>query len=226
GFNDRVSSGRLLFNQFIFSYSSALKQSLRDFNPKFAQFLTFENYSTPYGGNLRGNLTALRAALYFPGIMKHHSIYFRGGYQTSFNSTDLNIYQFRNRIFKPRGYAYPRDNEFVMFSANYGLPLAYPDIALGPFLNVQRVKTNLFFDVGSGKGRNYFYQPLSNNTTRIYFSDAAANYMSFGAEVTFDVNIMRLLPQFELGVRATYITANRFNNSGSVVEFIIGNIPF
>ncbi len=226
GFNDRVPNGRLLYNQFIFSFSSALKQSVRDFNPKFGQFLTFENYGTPYGGNLTGRLTAIRAAMYFPGLLKHHSFYFRAGYQTSFNSTDQNVYQFRNRIFKPRGYAYPRDNEFVMFSANYGLPLIYPDIALGPFLNVQRVKANVFFDIGSGKGRNYFYQPLPNNTTRVYFSDAGANYLSLGAEMTFDINIMRLLPQFELGFRATYLTANRFNNSGMVVEFLIGNIPF
>jgi hypothetical protein len=113
-----------------------------------------------------------------------------------------------------------------MFSANYALPLVYPDLAIGPLLNIQRIKTNLFLDGGNGKGRSYFYQPLNNNTTRIYFSDATANYLSLGAELTFDVNIMRFLPQFELGVRATYITGNRFNNSGSVIEFLIGNIPF
>ncbi len=226
GFNDRVSSGQLISNQFTISYSHSLKTSRRDFNPKWAQFLTFENYSTPYGGDLRGGLTAIRAALYFPGLFKHHSLYFRGGYQSSINSTDLNIYQFRNRIFKPRGYAYPRDNEFIMFSANYALPLVYPDLAIGPLLNIQRIKTNLFLDGGNGKGRSYFYQPLNNNTTRVYFRDEAANYLSLGVELTFDVNVMRFLPQFELGVRATYITQNRFNNSGSVIEFLIGNIPF
>lgn len=226
GFNDRVGNGQLISNQFIFSFSRALKRSYRDFNPKYGQFFTFENYTTPFGGDFKGSLTALRAALYFPGILKHHSLYFRGGYQTSLNSTELNVYQFRNRVFKPRGYSYPRDNEFYMVSGNYAMPLLYPDIALGPILNIQRIKANFFLDAGTGKGRSYFYQPLNNNTTRIYFSDGSDNYVSFGAEITFDINIMRLLPQFELGVRATYLTANRFNNSGNVIEFLIGNIPF
>jgi hypothetical protein len=225
-FNDRVSTGKIWYNQFMFSFSSALKQSTRDFNPKYGQFIAVENYNTPFGGNLTGRLTALRAALYFPGLFKHHSLYFRGGYQTSFNSTNLDVYQFRNRIFKPRGYAYPRDNEFVMFSANYSLPLVYPDVALGPFLNIQRVKSNIFIDIGSGSGRNYFYPQLPNNTAKVYYSDATAKYVSMGAEITFDVNIMRLLPQFELGFRATYIRANAFNDAGTIVEFLIGNIPF
>ncbi|NOS55495.1 MAG: hypothetical protein HOP37_04480 [Cyclobacteriaceae bacterium] len=226
GFNERIGNGQLISNQFLFSYSRSMKTSRKDFNPKFAQLLTFENYTTPFGGDFRGSLTAIRGAIYFPGLLKHHSVYFRGAYQTSFNSIDLNVYQFRNRIFKPRGYSYPRDNEFYMFSANYALPLICPDVSIGPVLNIQRIKANLFLDGGTGKGRSYFYQPLNNNTTRIFFSDASANYLSFGAELTFDFNVLRLLPRLELGVRATYVTANRFNNSGTTVEFIIGNITF
>jgi hypothetical protein len=225
-FNDRASNGQLLYNKFMFSYVHATKQSRRDFNPKYAQLLTFENYETPYGGNFRGNLTAIRATLYFPGLFKHHSLYFRGGYQTSFSSTDLNTYQFRNRIFKPRGYAYPRDSKFFMFSGNYAFPIWYPDIAVGPILNIQRIKTNLFCDYANGEGRSYFYRPKSNQQADVYSSNNGASYLSFGAELTFDINVFRFLPQFELGVRASYITANRFNNSGSVIEFLIGNIPF
>jgi hypothetical protein len=51
-------------------------------------------------------------------------------------------------------------------------------------------------------------------------------YKSYGAEVKVEVNLFRLLPQFEFGFRATQITANRFNNAGWVYEFLIGNIPF
>jgi hypothetical protein len=233
GFNDRVGNGQLRYNQILLSFTNSLKTSRRDFNPQYAQFLVFENYATPYGGDFQGSLTAIRSSLYFPSLLrlfapnhfKHHSMYFRFGYQTSYNSTNLNVYQFRNRIFKPRGYSYPRDNEFVMFSANYTFPI-HIDFAFGPILNIQRIKINSFTDLGSGKGKSYYYQPISNQNTRVYVSDNSANYISFGAEITFDVNIMRFLPQFELGVRATYINANRFNSSGAVVEFILGNIPF
>lgn len=224
-FNDRANRGQLIYNQFIFSFTSVMKQSRRDFNPKYAQLLTFENYETPYGGNFRGNLTAIRAIVYFPGLFKHHSFYFRGGFQTTFSSIELNTYQFRNRIFKPRGFAYPRDSKFLTLSGNYAFPIAYPDIAIGPLINIQRIKTNLFCDYGTGEGRSYFYRFKPNQLTDVYFSNSNASYLSVGAEVTVDINVMRFLPQFEIGLRATYLTPNRFFNSGTVLEFLIGNIP-
>jgi hypothetical protein len=226
GFTDRVSNGQLLSNQFIASYTHTFKRSIRDFNPSYGQLLTFENYSTPYGGDFKGSLTAIRAAFYFPGFIKHHSFYVRSSYQTSPISSEVNNYRFRNRIFRPRGYSYPIDQEFFMISGNYALPLTYPDLAFGPVLNIQRIKLNTFLDAGTGQGKSFFYQPRPNQSTLVYSSNASANYLSIGAELTFDINIMRLLPQFELGVRATYITANTFNNKGTVIEFLIGNIPF
>ena len=110
-----------------------------------------------------------------------------------------------------------------LFSANYALPLWYPDIALGPILNVQRIKANLFYDYGKGTGRQYYYNPDSN---RVYFSTSDEIYQSVGVETTFDFNVMRFLPKFELGFRSTYRFSNAYNTSGLVFEFLIGNIGF
>ncbi len=225
-FNDRVDNAKVLYNRFIISYSHALKKSRRDFNPRFAQSLVYENYNTTAASDYEGRLSALRGVLYFPGLFKHHSLFFRGGYQKSLQSTSLSIYSFRNRIFKPRGHAYPRDSEFVSLSTNYQLPVWYPDISIGPLVNIQRIKANLFYDYGSGKGRSYYYQPISATQTKVYYSNNSAVYQSIGAELTFDVNVIRILPQLELGVRATYLQANIFNSSGLVFEFMLGNIPF
>ena len=145
------------------------------------------------------------------------------GYQNSLSSFDLNTYTFRSRVYKPRGYTFPSDNTFYSYSTNYSFPVWYPDIALGPVLNIQRVKVNLFYDYGHGEGKSYFY-----NTTKpiVYYANQNANYRSTGLEMTFDVNIMRLLQQIELGFRATHIEANPFNKSRMIFEFLIGNIPF
>jgi hypothetical protein len=221
-FTGTVGNGQLLSNFFSLSYSRILKQSRRDFNPKFAQAISYENYSTPYGGDFTGKLWVIRGVAYFPGLLKHHSLYFRGGYQNSLSSTDLNAYTFRNRVFKPRAYAYPADNTFYSYSANYSLPVWYPDVALGPVLNIQRVKLNLFYDVGHGEGKSYVYQ----GGKPVAYFDRNSNYQSTGLEMTFDVNIMRLLQQIELGFRTSYIQANQFNKSGLVFEFLIGAIPF
>ena len=225
-FTDKASNGDLLYNQFTFSFINLLKRSRRDFNSKYGQSVAFEAYNTPYGGDFAGHLYVARGTFYFPGLFKHHSLYFRGGYQQRLSGINLDTYTFRNKLAKPRGYAYPQDTKFYTVSTNYALPLWYPDIAVGPVLNIQRVKANLFYDYGKGEGRQFFYRFEPGQPTTVYSLNNDDLYHSFGAEITFDVNIMRFLPQFELGVRGTYTQANRFNQGGTAFEFILGNIPF
>lgn len=223
-FNNRTDFGTLISNRFNISYQHMLKQSHRDINPKFGQQVDFEHYSTPYGGDYKGRLWATRALIFFPGLLKHHSLYFRGGYQRSYTSPDMDIYSFRNRVFKPRGYSYPSDSEFSTASVNYAMPLWYPDIAAGPLLNIQRVRSNLFFDYGQGEGIEYFHDPVRQV---VYYGESEAKYISAGVEMIFDVNFFRLAPQFQIGFRTTYRRANAYNaTSGVVFEVLFGNIAF
>ncbi len=219
-FDNQVGTGKLYFNQFAFSFSRFLKQSRRDFNPKWAQLLDVEYYSTPYGGDFQGSLFAVRSAMYFPGFAKHHSIVVRGGYQEGTSGLEVNRYSFRNRVFRPRGFSYPKDTRFQSLSINYALPLWYPDLALGPLVNVQRLRANAFADYGQAVGRNYFYGPKN----RVYYSTSDRSYNSFGVEMTVDVNVMRLLPQLDLGVRTTYLNVGPFSANNLVVEFVLGTL--
>lgn len=230
-FDGYPNDGILLTNQFGFSLANYLKQSRRDFNPRWGQFIDAELYSTPYGGDFQGNLAAFRASLYFPGVAKHHSLLLRGGYQVGTSGDDLNRYSFRNRIFRPRGFTYAKDSEFLSASVNYALPLWYPDLRLGPMLNVQRLRTNVFYDFGKAVGRNYFYADRG----RLYYTLNDRYFHSVGAEFTVDVNVMRLLPQLDMGVRVSYINPQlSFLNPPNpslpgfgpkfVVEFVLGTL--
>ena len=223
-FSDRTDFGQLIYNNFNISWGHYFKQSHRDLLPKFGQFVSFENYMTPFGGDYQGWLWAARGSLYFPGLLKHHSAYLRGGYQQSYSSPQLDTYSFRNLLFKPRGYGYPRHEKFYTVSANYAFPIWYPDINIGPLLNIQRIKGNLFYDFGEGQGVEWIVANLSN----IIFNaqDIGATYSSFGAEVTVDFNLFRLQPRFEAGLRVSRISANSFYNAGFVYELLIGNITF
>jgi hypothetical protein len=221
-FNNQVGNGTLVYNQATFSLSRFMRQSRRDFNPKFAQLIDLELYSTPYGGNFTGKLFAARAVLYFPGLAKHHSLVLRGGYQKEASDPyKTNMYTFRNRIFRPRGFSYPFDTEFRAASVNYALPVWYPDISIGPLLNIQRLRVNGFYDFGQAIGSNYFYA----DSGRIYVSSADSYYHSVGAEFTVDVNVMRLLPQLDLGLRTTYINPAS-SSRRLVVEFVLGTLNF
>jgi hypothetical protein len=222
-YKDQLNNGELLYNRFYVTYYRLLKQNRRDINSRFGQVLEYELYSTPFKGDFKGKLWAFRSIFYFPGFANHHSISARINYQVSDQSIDPNLYSFRDRIFRPRGYAFPNDEKFYSFSLNYALPIWYPDIAIGPLLNIQRIKANLFYDYGSGQGTNYFY---GVNYPIVLVSYTDAIYKSYGIETTFDINILRFLPKFELGFRVSYITANIYTTSGTTFEFLIGNIGF
>ncbi|HLT81981.1 MAG TPA: hypothetical protein VKZ86_13215 [Cyclobacteriaceae bacterium] len=221
-YRDITDYGRLIFNNFSVSYSHLLRQSRRDFNPKFGQFLGFDSYSTPFGGDYQGWQWTATGTFFFPGLLKHHSLYLAGGYQQAMERSELDVYAFRNRLFKPRGYSYPQNTQFFSISGNYALPLWYPDIAVGPLLNIQRVRLNLFFDYGEGEGQDYYYNFESGN---VYTIDTGTTYKSAGAELMFDVNFFRTQPQFEIGIRAVKRESNRFSAGGWQYELLIGNIP-
>lgn len=222
-YKDQLNNGDLIYNRFNFSMANLLKRSRRDFLPRWGQTLDVDFYNTPYGGDFKARLFAAQARVYFPGFFKHHFLYARFAYQESFQGIETNTYIFRNRIAKPRGHSYPATETFAAFSINYALPLWYPDIALGPILNIQRVKTNLFYDHGKGTGSTYYYRL---NTNRVYSTETDEKFQSLGFETTFDFNVMRFLPKFELGFRTVYRFANAYNNSGVVFEVVVGNIAF
>ncbi|MEX2231032.1 MAG: hypothetical protein WD824_02640, partial [Cyclobacteriaceae bacterium] len=185
-FRDYVDNGQLLYNSFTFSAYRLLKQSQRDINSKWGQQIEVQSIETPFGGDFSGRLFSAFGILYFPGLARHHSFWTYGAYQhTKFEQVRQN-YVFRNQVPTPRGQTVGRFQHFYSASANYTLPVWYPDIAIGPLLNIQRLRTNFFFDYGLGRS------PLFTSSQE---------YSSVGVEAKVDINIMRFLPQFDIGVR-------------------------
>ena len=222
-YKDQLNDGDLIYNHFSLSFSNLLKRSRRDFLSPWGQTLGVDFYNTPYGGDFEARQFAAQSTFYFPGFFKHHYLYTRLAYQENFQGIETNTYIFTNKIAKPRGHSYPTDETFASVSVNYALPLWYPDIAFGPVLNIQRIKANFFYDYGKGTGNTYYYKP---NSTRVYTSSTDATYQSVGVETTFDFNVLRFLPKFEVGFRTTYRVANEYNSSGVVFEIVVGNIAF
>lgn len=211
-FYDYVGNGNLIYNHASLSAYRLLKQSKRDINSRWGQALFVDYYNTPYGGELEGTLAAATAYVFLPGLFKHHSLYGHAAFQHTFmsNTSDRisNDYVFRNSVPIPRGHSVARFQNFISTSINYALPLWYPDIALGPVLNIQRVKLNLFSDYAVGN----FAQ----------LSGYDENYHSVGGELTFDLNIFRFKPQFDLGLRYSYGISHTFTN----FELVIGTFNF
>ncbi len=205
---DYVGNNNLIFNRFRVNGFRYLKQSSRDFLPMWGQSINVDWSNTGFGSTLKGNLFAFYTQLFFPGLFKHHSINGYWAYQKTLFTNDFRSnYLFANRVPVPRGLSIFRAEQFYSMSANYALPLWYPDVNLGPLLNVQRVRMNGFVDYAFGSGE---------------LSGSNRSYTSAGVEVKFDINIIRFLPQLDLGFRYSI----GLNPSATSFEFLLGTINF
>lgn len=124
--------------------------------------------------------------LYLPGLAKNHSFRINGGFQKELLS---NAFQLTDNFAYTRGFETPINDEFIGFSAEYALPIAYPDWGLWGITYFKRIKANMFYDYGQGKFNNL-------NQTQ--------DYQSAGLEVIFDNVFLNLLP-ISIGVRGTYL---------------------
>lgn len=216
-FRSYQDNGTLVYNKFNVSAYRLLKRSRRDINSKWGQTLDLTLYNTSVIGDFSGKQMSFYTTLYFPGLFKHHSLWGYWAYQSTdipvarANGEGLDNYIFRNQIPLPRGIGISRFQKFYSMSMNYTMPVWYPDIALGPILNIQRIRMNAFTDYGYGRS------VFGNNPV------IQQSYLSLGAEVKVDVNIMRFLEQFNVGFRYSYgvkpFTVTQF-------EFLIGAINF
>lgn len=203
-------NGNLNSMIYTFNYSNLLKRATRDIAPQWGQTITFYNRNLPFGGNLDGGLTAVQASFYVPGILKHHSLRFRGGFQnqsgykTAIGSPNGNLYIFGSPIVFPRGHAYRSFENFQTGSIEYRLPLFDPDLVLGRFLYLKRFKANLFADFGYGS-TNYNWTETKDGKQINYRGSVTGNFTSLGIDLTTQFHFMRFSQQFEAGVRAIYL---------------------
>jgi hypothetical protein len=218
-FRDYIDKGTLLYNRFNLSAYRLLKQNRRDINSKWGQAIFINAYNTPFGGDYSGSLFSFQGRMYFPGLFRHHSLWGYWAYQQSeiadvflSSGKGLDNYTFRNTIPLPRGQSVSRFEKFYSMSVNYTLPVWYPDVHLGPLVNVQRMRANFFYDYGYGNS-------LINNRP------FEAIYSTIGAEVKFDINVIRLLPQLDIGFRYSY-RLNSLVQPNQPFELLIGTFNF
>ncbi|GAB3922337.1 hypothetical protein [Larkinella terrae] len=173
------------------SYSRTLKQSKRDVAPRWGQTFSAVWRTTPFNGQLNGEVWGAQGSLYLPGLAKHHSLRLRAGYQQQMQGN----YRFASAIFFPRGQSYVSYNQLTAGSVEYRLPLLNPHWSIGRWLYIQRVKANGFYDVAQGKSEVQVQgQPRA----------ISEQFATTGLDISFVFNVMRLRTPFEAGIRTIY----------------------
>jgi hypothetical protein len=176
-------NGILQAMRYSVSYRRLHKRSIRDVNPRWGQTIAAYYRHTPFGGDFDAELFATEGNLFFPGLLKHHSLRLRGGFQRELPS----IYSFSTPLTFTRGYTYVSHRQFYNASIEYKFPLFNPDWAIGKWLYFKRFKSNAFFDYGTGE-----------------IGDRTIQYRSIGLDLSTEFHFMRLFVPFELGVRSIY----------------------
>lgn len=180
-------------------FSSVKRQAYQNVGPRLGFSLLGQSTRT-LGSATPNDKTFSRLSLYLPGIGKNHAMEVKLGYQTE---PLANLYQFADAYEYPRGYVTPINDTFLSVSANYGLPLMYPDFGFLGIAYFKRIRANLFYDYGVGE-----ISRLNRKTT----------YNSVGGELIFDNTYFNLLA-LSVGVRASYLlqddpASNRKANLG------------
>jgi hypothetical protein len=169
-----------------FQYSILSRTAHRDLLPRYGFVLNAlqEDGRDISGTSQEGSLSHAEAGFYLPGIDLHHSFYQQVAYEKQLDD----FYQYSSLVFYPRGTKSIFLNEFVKYSGNYALPLAYPDWKLSRYLYLKRIYMNLFYDSLNGRIRNFDYRASS-----------------YGWELLFDTNFLRLALPVSWGVRGSYV---------------------
>jgi hypothetical protein len=201
-------TGRLYF-------SNTFRTAYRDINPRWGQVLDLRFTGTPWDSELYNSRSYARATLFFPGIITNHSLAARAGWENQAPARKL-IY--RNSIPWPRGM---RDEliaeKLFSFSADYTMPLLYPDLSAGSLLYLKRIRGTLFWDYARGEKINDY----SNRS----FNPGTAEYSSYGSELMADLYLMRFPFEMSAGVRGGYIPGEkRYFVTGAFSVNIYGTV--
>lgn len=168
------------------SYSFLQRMSRRDINPPWGISINsrVENGQSLSGKKLEGHLQSYDTRFYLPGLFYHHSFY----HQFAYERQKDNSYQYSSLILYPRGTKSLFLEEFTKYSANYLLPLFYPDWSASSYLYLKRISLNLFYDELNGSLKNDHYRAAST-----------------GWEGFFEMNFFRLFIPLNIGLRGSYV---------------------
>ncbi|MCU0467672.1 MAG: hypothetical protein MUF58_03650 [Arcicella sp.] len=220
-------NGNLNSMIYSFSYIRQLKRSPRDIAPKFAQAFSFYLRNMPFGGDVDAGVLAMQGSLFFPGVLRHHSLQLRGGIQTqngfknAIGAPNDKLYVFGSPILFPRGHLYRSYENLAVGSVEYRLPLFDPDWNLGRVLYLKRFKTNIFLDYAKGY-TDYNWTEFKDGKQLTYRGSNQSSFTSIGFDFTSQFHFMRFSQQFEIGCRFIYLP----DKNQQIFQPLLVNIGF
>lgn len=181
---DSITANNVHYGHHFVQWTYQLPRAVQHIFPKFGYTFSL-NYRHRF---VQKGYQSLGSGQVFLPSFANHSLVLAGGFQ----QTDTSNIVFTNRFANSRGYKEYFLSKMWRASANYHLPLAYPDFGINGLFYIVRVRTNLFYDF-----------------TKVYSRDklTTRNLRSTGAELYFDTSWGAQVP-VSFGVRYSYLLDN------------------
>lgn len=162
------------------------RQAQRDLLPRLGYQLRLQYLTSPFNTENYGSLYAARLTTYLPGIVRNQGLMLRAGYQ--YQALDGKaLYLPQQLLDDTRGYNYLyQTRQQWAFKADYAMTLLSPDWNVAGLVYIRRFRTNLFYDLTRNQAAKQ--GPWSTQS-------------SYGADLIFDWNILRMTYPLTTGVR-------------------------
>jgi len=179
--------------------SNSHRSAMRDIYPRWAQTLDFMYSFAPFDEDIYGSVITLKTSFYFPGIFPNNGIKLRFEKEKQNPSKFL----YGNRASYPRGYNNINSKELEFLSADYVMPLAYPDFNVSSILYLKRIRASLFYDYARGTGNTYYINN-DNGLSPDSYHDYQESFRSFGFELLADFHVLRIPFMISGGVQTAW----------------------
>jgi len=203
-FKDSLGNTSFSYLQHFISWSQQVQQAVQHIYPRlgYATSFNYVHAITQYTGyQYIGN-----AAVYLPGFLSTHNIVLSGSFQ---QRDTLSQVSFSDRFAYSRGYEGRYFSRMWRLSANYHLPLLYPDWGFGNILYLQRIRGNAFYD---------FTKVYSRNKT------VTRDQRSVGGEIFIDTKWWNQYP-LTFGIRVSHLLDDdpraRNAKGSNIFEFVL-----
>jgi hypothetical protein len=171
------------------------------------------NYSfSPFDTEINGTSKSIKTAFYFPGLLSNNSLKLR----IEAEKQKLVKYYIGNRIHWPRSYKNIFSQNLTFVSADYAMPLLYPDINLASIIYVKRIRGSVFYDYAYGKDNAYFTETNAGMVFN-YATVTGESFKSFGFEVMSDFHLFRSPFLISAGVQSAW----KDTTAPPVFEFLL-----
>ncbi len=184
-------SGRLYFSNY-------RRSAFRDIYPRWAQVFDLSYTSYPFDKELYGNISTVRTAFYFPGFLPNHGLKIRMEYEKQ----NPEKFILGNRASFARSYDNIISKKVEFVSADYFMPLFYPDFNVASILYIKRIRADIFYDHTRGTG-NYVFS-VTDQGNSVNYHDYQESFKSFGVELLSDFFVLRVPFMISSGVQASW----------------------